>query len=218
MVRAGGRPRNRVHQRPTRTSWRRFFADVGTRAGKVAEGTRILEEARVRFSSAGLVHDALACAIHRAYWQERSRRGSSARSARAALGQIVGAGGEGFKWYDARVARWSVPLVGTRHPAAAERIDRRAAAVFARGSPERERRVLAARIAFYLGGSYVTRAELAPADAVLAWAEGLLGRAAAGSADLLHLGRGSPRRAASATHRSRCIGARSSGPPPHSHR
>ncbi|MFN2521369.1 MAG: hypothetical protein ABR525_10030 [Candidatus Limnocylindria bacterium] len=48
-------------------------------------------------------------------------------------------------------------------------------------------RVLAARIAFYLGGSYVTRAELAPADAVLAWAEGLLGRAAAGSADLLHL-------------------------------
>ncbi len=44
-----------------------------------------------------------------------------------------------------------------------------------------------ARIAFRLGGSYLTRAELAPADAVLAWAEGVLGRASAGSADLLHL-------------------------------
>ncbi len=48
-------------------------------------------------------------------------------------------------------------------------------------------RALAARIAFHLGGSYVTRTELAPADAVLAWAEGLLGRASGGSADLLHL-------------------------------
>jgi tetratricopeptide (TPR) repeat protein len=46
---------------------------------------------------------------------------------------------------------------------------------------------LIARIAFQLGGAYVTRSELAPADAVLAWAEGLLGRRAGSSPDLEHL-------------------------------
>jgi hypothetical protein len=46
---------------------------------------------------------------------------------------------------------------------------------------------LVSRIAFQLGGAYVTRSELAPADAVLAWAEGLLGRRAGASADLMHL-------------------------------
>jgi hypothetical protein len=59
--------------------------------------------------------------------------------------------------------------------------------VHAQGAVSDEPPALIARIAFLLGGAYVTRSELAPADAALAWAEGLLGRRASSSADLLHL-------------------------------
>jgi tetratricopeptide (TPR) repeat protein len=44
-----------------------------------------------------------------------------------------------------------------------------------------------ARIAFLLGSIYVGRSELVAADSVLAWAEGMLGRRSATSADVLHL-------------------------------
>lgn len=44
-----------------------------------------------------------------------------------------------------------------------------------------------ARIAFQLGGAYITRSELAPADAVLAWAEGILGTRSEAAPDLSHL-------------------------------
>lgn len=47
-------------------------------------------------------------------------------------------------------------------------------------------RVLA-RIAFLLGGIYISRNEAAAADAVLAWAEGVLASRSATSADVLHL-------------------------------
>jgi tetratricopeptide (TPR) repeat protein len=59
--------------------------------------------------------------------------------------------------------------------------------VRAQTAVSREPPALIARIAFQLGGAYVTRSELAPADAVLAWAEGLLGRRAASNPDLEHL-------------------------------
>lgn len=59
--------------------------------------------------------------------------------------------------------------------------------VRAQAAVSKEPPALIARIAFQLGGAYVTRSELAPADAVLAWAEGLLGRRAASSPDLEHL-------------------------------
>ncbi|TMG31598.1 MAG: hypothetical protein E6H94_12800, partial [Chloroflexi bacterium] len=47
--------------------------------------------------------------------------------------------------------------------------------------------VVAARIAFLLGAVYIGRDEEVAADAVLAWAEGILGREADSSADVLHL-------------------------------
>ena len=47
--------------------------------------------------------------------------------------------------------------------------------------------VVAARIAFLLGAIYIGRDEEVAADAVLAWAEGILGREADSSADVLHL-------------------------------
>jgi len=59
--------------------------------------------------------------------------------------------------------------------------------VRAQTAVSKEPPALIARIAFQLGGAYVTRSELVPADAVLAWAEGLLGRHAASSPDLEHL-------------------------------
>jgi tetratricopeptide (TPR) repeat protein len=59
--------------------------------------------------------------------------------------------------------------------------------VRAQTAVSKEPPALIARIAFQLGGAYVTRSELAPADAVLAWAEGLLGRHASSSPDLEHL-------------------------------
>ena len=108
-------------------------------SGERREGLRALEDARVRFSGAGLAHDALACALHWAYWQERARRGSGAPAARAAFSKIVDAGGEGFKWYDARVARWLVPVARRHHPAVAEKMTRRAMSVLERASPERSR-------------------------------------------------------------------------------
>jgi tetratricopeptide (TPR) repeat protein len=46
---------------------------------------------------------------------------------------------------------------------------------------------IVARIAFLLGSTYVSGNEMVAADSVLAWAEGMLGRRAASSADLLHL-------------------------------
>lgn len=51
----------------------------------------------------------------------------------------------------------------------------------------RDEPAVLARIAFLLGGIYISRNESAAADAVLAWAEGVLGRRAAASADVLHL-------------------------------
>lgn len=103
--------------------------------GDRVEGLRTLEAARVRSATAGLLGDALACAIHAAYWQERSRRGSGATSARKAMGEVIAGGGEGFRWYDARVAAWLAPLQRRAAPAVAGRISRRAAAVLARATP-----------------------------------------------------------------------------------
>lgn len=104
-------------------------------SGDRPAGMRALEEARVRFSSAGVVHDALACAVHRAYWQERAKRGSGAPAARAAIRQIVQGGGEGFKWYDARVGAWLVPYARAEDDAIAARMERRARDVLARAAP-----------------------------------------------------------------------------------
>ena len=47
--------------------------------------------------------------------------------------------------------------------------------------------LVVARIAFLLGSTYVSRNELVTADSILAWAEGMLGRRSATSADVLHL-------------------------------
>ena len=47
--------------------------------------------------------------------------------------------------------------------------------------------LVVARIAFLLGSTYVSRNELVAADSMLAWAEGMLGRRSATSADVLHL-------------------------------
>ena len=103
--------------------------------GERADGVRGLEDARVRSGTAGLLSDALACAIHAGYWQERSRRGSGATSARKAMEELLAGGGEGLRWYDARVAAWVAPLVRRADPVAAERIARRAAAILARAAP-----------------------------------------------------------------------------------
>lgn len=102
--------------------------------GDRVEGSRELESARLRSATAGLIGDALACAIHASYWQERSRRGSGVTSARRAMTEILAGGGEGVRWYDARVAAWVAPLVRRADAAAAERIGRRAAAILARSS------------------------------------------------------------------------------------
>jgi tetratricopeptide (TPR) repeat protein len=51
----------------------------------------------------------------------------------------------------------------------------------------RETPALVARVAFLLGGIYIGRNELVAADAVLAWAEGMLGRRSLDSGDVLHL-------------------------------
>ncbi|MDQ2950865.1 MAG: hypothetical protein M3R54_01235 [Chloroflexota bacterium] len=51
----------------------------------------------------------------------------------------------------------------------------------------RDEPAVLARIAFLLGGIYISRNESAAADAVLAWAEGVLGRQATTSADVVHL-------------------------------
>jgi hypothetical protein len=47
--------------------------------------------------------------------------------------------------------------------------------------------LVVARIAFLLGSTYVSRNELVTADSILAWAEGMLGRRSATSADVVHL-------------------------------
>jgi tetratricopeptide (TPR) repeat protein len=47
--------------------------------------------------------------------------------------------------------------------------------------------LVVARIAFLLGSTYVSRKQLVAADSILAWAEGMLGRRSATSADVLHL-------------------------------
>ena len=102
--------------------------------GERADGLRALESARLRSATAGLIGDALACAIHAGYWQERSRRGGGVTAARKAMAEVLAGGGEGLRWYDARVAAWVAPLVRRTDAAAADRIGRRAGAILARSS------------------------------------------------------------------------------------